>query len=79
MQGVDPSRCCVVEDSKIGLQASKAAGMTCFVTKSSYTQDEDFTGADGVYDCIGEGADTRFTLRDFADALAAAQRVGSRG
>ncbi|KAI3686396.1 hypothetical protein L1987_80071 [Smallanthus sonchifolius] len=32
--GVEPSRCVVVEDSGIGLAAAKAAGMTCFVTKS---------------------------------------------
>ena len=25
--GVDPARCCVVEDSGIGLKAAKAAGM----------------------------------------------------
>lgn len=26
--GVNPAACCVVEDSKIGLQAAKGAGMT---------------------------------------------------
>jgi len=40
--GVNPQNCCVIEDSRIGLQAAKAAGMVCLVTKSSYTQDEDF-------------------------------------
>ncbi|KAG2494894.1 hypothetical protein HYH03_007132 [Edaphochlamys debaryana] len=37
--GVDPKKCVVVEDSRIGLRAAKAAGMTCIITKSSYTQD----------------------------------------
>jgi beta-phosphoglucomutase-like phosphatase (HAD superfamily) len=31
-------RCVVVEDSRIGMLAAKAAGMTCVITKSSYTQ-----------------------------------------
>ena len=34
---MSPPRCVVVEDSRIGLQAAKAAGMTCAITKSSYT------------------------------------------
>ena len=36
------------EDSGIGNQAAKAAGMTCLVTTSTYTVDEDFTGADRI-------------------------------
>ena len=39
---VDPARCVVVEDSRIGLLAGKAAGMRVVVTKSSYTQNENF-------------------------------------
>jgi HAD superfamily hydrolase (TIGR01509 family) len=50
--GLDPSNVCVVEDSFIGLSAAKAAGMTCIVTKSSYTQDEDFAAADRVVDSL---------------------------
>lgn len=47
-------RCVVIEDSFIGLQAARAAGMRCVVTKSSYTENEDFTIADAVFDCIGD-------------------------
>lgn len=47
-------RCVVIEDSFIGLQAARAAGMRCIVTKSSYTQDEDFSIADAVFNCIGD-------------------------
>ncbi|KAJ4896869.1 Haloacid dehalogenase-like hydrolase domain-containing protein [Raphanus sativus] len=60
--GVDPSRCVVVEDSAIGLAAAKAAGMTCIVTKSGYTADEDFVNADAVFDCIGDPPEERFDL-----------------
>ncbi|KAL0713846.1 hypothetical protein Bca4012_020824 [Brassica carinata] len=60
--GVDPSKCVVVEDSAIGLAAAKAAGMTCIVTKSGYTADEDFVNADAVFDCIGDPPEERFDL-----------------
>lgn len=58
-------RCVVIEDSNIGLRAAKAAGMSCIVTTSSYTVDEDFGLADAVFDCIGEGSSANFTLQDF--------------
>jgi len=32
------------------------------VTKSSYTEDEDFHKADAIYDCIGDKGDERFTF-----------------
>lgn len=54
----------MVEDSRIGLRAAKAAGMTCVVTQSSYTQGEDFAGADAVFECIGDAGDERFSLKD---------------
>ncbi|XP_022737811.1 CBBY-like protein [Durio zibethinus] len=60
--GVDPSSCVVVEDSAIGLAAAKAAEMTCIVTKSGYTADEDFLNADAVFDCIGDPPEERFDL-----------------
>lgn len=66
--GVEPSRCVVVEDSGIGLAAAKAAGMTCIVTKSGYTADEDFANADAVFDCIGDPPEERFDL-DFCSSL----------
>ena len=36
----------------------------CFVTKSQYTEEEDFTKADAVYDCIGDKGDERFSYSD---------------
>jgi beta-phosphoglucomutase-like phosphatase (HAD superfamily) len=42
----------VVEDTHIGLKAAKAAGMHCLVTKSIYTQREDFAVADRVVDSL---------------------------
>ena len=62
--GVDPARCVVIEDSRIGLRAGKAAGMRVVVTESYYTKGEDFDIADAVFDCIGDAGDERFSLHD---------------
>jgi HAD superfamily hydrolase (TIGR01509 family) len=44
--GVAPGRCLVVEDSRNGLLAAKAAGMACAVVPCSFTRQQDFTEAD---------------------------------
>ncbi|GAB5370296.1 hypothetical protein AAMO2058_001480300 [Amorphochlora amoebiformis] len=53
--GISPSDCAVIEDSHIGKCAGKAAGMTVLVTKSGYTANEDFSGADAIVEELGEG------------------------
>jgi len=58
--GLTPAACVVIEDSHIGLKAAKSAGMRCIVTKSAYTQDEDFTGADTVVPDLDAGIDLPF-------------------
>ncbi len=63
----------MVEDSRIGLRAAKAAGMTCIVTKSSYTKNEDFTGADAVTDSLDAGSVTLASLSALAAKAAAAK------
>ncbi|PNH06840.1 Protein CbbY [Tetrabaena socialis] len=74
--GVDPKRCVVVEDSRIGFRAAKAAGMTCIVTKSSYTQEEDFTGADAVFPSLGGDADPgQVTLNRLCNLIAQPKAV----
>lgn len=52
--GVAPMKCVVVEDTAIGVQAGKAAGMSVIVTKSIYSAEEDFDGADLVVDSAAE-------------------------
>lgn len=42
---LEPARCVVVEDSNNGLRAALGANMKCIVTLSSYTGNEDFSGA----------------------------------
>ena len=41
----------------------------CVVTKSSYTDGEDFQQADAIYDCIGDRGDERFTFEDLVQIL----------
>jgi len=53
--GVQPEECCVVEDTDNGVQAAKAAGMKCVVSKSQYSKDDEFPEADLVVDSLGEG------------------------
>ena len=55
--GLDPAACVVIEDSHIGLSAAKAAGMSCVVTVSHYTADEDFAAADRVVADLDAGID----------------------
>lgn len=62
--GVSAARCVVIEDSRIGVAAGKAAGMRVVVTESYYTKGEDFSNADAVFDCIGEDGEERFSLHD---------------
>jgi len=52
--GVNPAEALVIEDSANGLQAALAAGLTTVVTVSSYTVDEDFTGAALVVSSLGD-------------------------
>jgi HAD superfamily hydrolase (TIGR01509 family) len=52
--GVPPARCVVIEDSSNGLRSALAAGMTCVVTVSGYTREEDFSGASLMLTCLGD-------------------------
>ena len=52
--GLMKDKCVIIEDSHIGVGAAVAAGISCLVTKSSYTQNEDFTGAKMIVDELGE-------------------------
>lgn len=66
---LDPSQVVVVEDSNNGLCAALGAGMACIVTTSSYTADEDFSGAARIVPELGDGEGTQITLEDCRRAL----------
>ncbi|KAG2441743.1 hypothetical protein HXX76_003358 [Chlamydomonas incerta] len=46
--GVHPSECVVVEDSTIGLEAARAAGMRCIITYTPSTRTQAFPGAERI-------------------------------
>ncbi|KAM3360481.1 Haloacid dehalogenase-like hydrolase domain-containing protein [Capsicum baccatum] len=56
--GVSESNCLVVEDSVIGLQAATGAGMSCVITYTSSTADQDFKEAIAIYPDL---SDVRFS------------------
>ncbi|KAL7543369.1 hypothetical protein ACHAXR_012716 [Thalassiosira sp. AJA248-18] len=51
---LDKNRCVIIEDSHIGVGSAVAAGISCLVTKSSYTANEDFTGAKMIVNELGD-------------------------
>ncbi len=52
--GVEPDQAIVVEDSRNGMLAALGAGLACVVTVSTYTANEDFTGAALVVSSLGD-------------------------
>jgi beta-phosphoglucomutase-like phosphatase (HAD superfamily) len=52
--GVDPARAVAVEDSAIGVESAKAAGLFTVATPSTWTQTQDFTAADLLLESLGD-------------------------
>lgn len=50
--GLAPERCLALEDSVNGLQSARAAGLATIITRSAYTNGQDFTGALAVVDTL---------------------------
>jgi len=60
--GLEPDECVVIEDSRNGLLAAKAAGMHCIVTTNGYTENEDFAGADLIIPELGDSPNVHVTI-----------------
>jgi len=52
--GLKPEECVVIEDSRNGLVAAKAAGMHVVATTNVYTKSENLSEADIVVTCLGD-------------------------
>jgi HAD superfamily hydrolase (TIGR01509 family) len=52
--GLKPDEVMVVEDSKNGVLAAKAAGTHVIVTTNSYTEKEDVSSGDIIVTCLGD-------------------------
>jgi len=60
----------VIEDSRNGLLAALGAGLPVLITTSTYTVDEDFSGAIGVVPELGDEPDVNITLDDLTKLAA---------
>ncbi|MBD3287665.1 HAD-IA family hydrolase [candidate division KSB1 bacterium] len=61
-----PAECVVIEDSRNGLLAAKAAGMNCLITTNGYTENEDFTEADLIVRELGDAPNIQVKIDDLA-------------
>lgn len=61
---LNPQECMVIEDSRNGLLAAKAANFNCLITLNSYTADEDFTEADIIVNELGDDPNIQITIDD---------------
>lgn len=52
--GLKPDECLVIEDSRNGVLAAKAAGMFVVATTNHYTEKEDLSDADVIVTCLGD-------------------------
>jgi HAD superfamily hydrolase (TIGR01509 family) len=50
--GVEPNECLVIEDSRRGLLAAKAAGLACWVVRSRFSHRSSFAEADRILDDV---------------------------
>ena len=69
--GLPTHECMVVEDSRNGLLAARGAGLPTLITTSTYTVDEDFSGAAKVVPELGDAPGV--TLEEMSELAAATQ------
>jgi HAD superfamily hydrolase (TIGR01509 family) len=61
---LNPNECVVVEDSRNGLLAAKAAGFHCIITTNGYTAEEDFAGAELIVPELGDKPNINVNIGD---------------
>jgi HAD superfamily hydrolase (TIGR01509 family) len=69
--GLPTHQCMVIEDSRNGLRAALGAGLPTLITTSTYTMDEDFTGAVKVVPELGDEPNVNVRLADLGELAAA--------
>jgi len=68
--GLAPDDVLVVEDSRNGVLAGKAAGMRVLATTNVYTEKEDLSPADAIVTCLGDPDGEKASLKKGPPALA---------
>lgn len=61
--GLKPEECIVIEDSRNGILAAKAAGLHIVATTNIYTEKEDLSDADVIVSCLGDQDGEKGTLK----------------
>jgi len=61
--GLRPEDCFVVEDSRNGVLAARAAAMRVLATTNVYTEKEDLSPAEVIVSCLGDPAGEKAVLR----------------
>jgi HAD superfamily hydrolase (TIGR01509 family) len=61
--GLQGCECIAIEDSHIGVEAAKEAGLFVVATTNPYTEHEDLDKADIVVTCLGDPGGEKGTLR----------------
>lgn len=67
--GLKPDECMVVEDSRNGVLAGKAAGLYVVATTNIYTEKENLSDADIVVTCLGDPDGEKGTLKQGGKGL----------
>ena len=67
--GLKAEECIVVEDSRNGLLAAKAAGMNVVVTTNYYTEKEDLREADIIVTCLGDPDGEKGKLKQGGESI----------
>ena len=67
--GLKPEECIVIEDSRNGVLAAKAAGMHVVATTNTYTEKEDLSEADIVVTCLGDPDGEKGELKQGGEGL----------
>jgi len=68
--GLPVEECVVIEDSRNGMLAALGADLPVLITTSTYTVNEDFTGAIGVVPELGDEPNVNVTLDQLAELAA---------
>lgn len=67
--GLQPEECIVIEDSRNGVLAAKAAGMHVVATTNVYTEREDLSEADIIVTCLGDPDGEKGVLKKGGEGL----------